>query len=513
MTSAQSVQRKVSSQTFNNCLVTALVLAIALVAYVGTDRWFSVLEDETMIVNAARVPIGDTVRLFWNDQGPLTHPPLSDILLHLWLPIGGAAQWSLRLLPVLFYFGGLLVFALVARDIGGASAFRSLLALGLLWPFGFHFGRLVGWYSVCFCLVALVTLTYLRYVKRQTGLRLAVFLLPALCLIYCNYYGWAVIGCLAIDLYVRSGWTQSRKFLLITFATLFLAYTPMWIGLVRTSIVFARPGGGPHLTSTFLLAAYHLYSLFISESVAPWFWYFSVPACICIAISILLAVMLNVAERRFMIYFSLLFAGIALLGIGTTKRLLFISGWLLLAFALALSNREKRTARNILIVALTFIAAIGWIGTVTRRYYAAPHFIEPWGKIADKAAVELGDGAEIVTNSPSFRFYLQYSLQRTGVVSRSSLPGWVEHRNVIYVGDWEEAQHPRGSVLFVKGVNTNLVDQTERVEEWLRHNCVTGFEQQLVPDSGSALKRRLFSDKSQPPFRISLEQFDCSGSI
>jgi 4-amino-4-deoxy-L-arabinose transferase-like glycosyltransferase len=149
-------------------LLTVLALTLALAVFVGTDRWFSVLEDETAIVVAARSPLAETAELFWSGQGQHEHPPLSDILLHTWLPVGGAAQWSLRLPSVVFYLAGLVFLALAARKIGGASAFTALLAMGLLSPFGFHFGRLIGWYSFCFFLVAVVTWTYLRYTERPT---------------------------------------------------------------------------------------------------------------------------------------------------------------------------------------------------------------------------------------------------------------------------------------------------------------------------------------------------------
>jgi hypothetical protein len=92
-----------------------LLLGFALLAMVGTDGWFSVLEDETTIVAVARQPLLHTVGVFWGGEGQHAHPPLSDILVHAWLPIGGGALWSLRLPSVFFFFTGLLVLALAAR--------------------------------------------------------------------------------------------------------------------------------------------------------------------------------------------------------------------------------------------------------------------------------------------------------------------------------------------------------------------------------------------------------------
>lgn len=510
----QSVRPKVSPSTLSTWLLTTLVLALALAALVGTDRWFTLLEDETEIVTASRMPVVQTARLFWNGQGQHEHPPLSDILLHSWLPVGGAAQWSLRLPSIIFYLIGLLILALAAREIGGPSAFTSLLAIGLLWPFGFHFGRMVGWYSFCFFLVAVVTWAYLRHMERPSGLSSATFVIAALFLVYSNYYGWVVISCFAIDVFISGRQKEGGKLLLITFRTLVIAYTPIWTVFVKEITDGADFGGGLPLTSRLLYAVYNLYSLFVSESVAPWFWYLSVPASICIVVSIFLAAALLSKDRRFFVYFALLFGGMAALGIIVTKRLLFISDWLLLAFAIALSNRERRTTRNLLMVTLACIAAIGWTGIVARKYYAAPHFVEPWAEIADQAAISLKDGAVIISNSPSFLFYLHYSLQRLDLVSRSSLPGWAEHPAVVsIIEQHNEVPHTNlSSVLFVKGVNTDLVDETEQVERWLHSHCASCSEQTLVADSGSALKARFFKEKTlqQPPLRISLQRFDCS---
>ena len=84
-------------------LVAVAVLGIGLVVLVGTDRWFSLLEDETTIVSLARQPVTETVGAFWNGPGQHRHPPLSDILLHFWLPAGGREwgpeQWAVVWLP------------------------------------------------------------------------------------------------------------------------------------------------------------------------------------------------------------------------------------------------------------------------------------------------------------------------------------------------------------------------------------------------------------------------------
>jgi hypothetical protein len=494
-------------------VLTVLALIVALAVFVGTDRSFSVLEDETAIVVAARSPLAETAELFWSGQGQHEHPPLSDVLLHVWLPVGGAAQWSLRLPSVVFYLAGLVFLALSARMIAGASAFTAVLAIGLLSPFGFHFGRLIGWYSFCFFLVAVVTWTYLRYAERPTPRRLTAVLLSSLCLIYSNYYGWAIIFCIGIDLLAIRRQKNDIKALLIIFVTLIISYTPIWITFVKEVVTGTSGGAGLSPTAKLVNAVYNFYALFVSEAVAPWFWSFSVPAAVCIAASIVSGTALLAKERRWFLYFALLFGVMAVLGIVNTKRLLFISDWLLLGFAIAVSSKDRKFSRVVLIAALGGASAIGWIGIVARQYYAAPHFVEPWSDIADEAAALMKSGGVVVSNSPSFFFDLNYSLERLGMVSRAAVPGWAEHPLLFNVANWDKAADLKlSAVLFVRGVNTTLTGQTDATETWLKARCVLESERALVPDSGAALKARFFPDKKheQPAFRIVLQRFDCS---
>jgi hypothetical protein len=73
----------------------------------------------------------------------------------------------------------------------------------LLWPHGFHFGCLAGWYSFTFLLVALLTLAHLRHVEHPSPRNWMPVVLCALALVYTNYYGWAVLCCLGLDLLLR----------------------------------------------------------------------------------------------------------------------------------------------------------------------------------------------------------------------------------------------------------------------------------------------------------------------
>lgn len=499
-----------------------LVLAAALIAFIASDKYFTFLDDETTIVTAARQPVSQTLHLFWTGQGQHEHPPLSDVLLHLWLPIGGSAPWLLRLPSVVFYLAGLYTLACAARrltGLAGPDAFLYAVYLGVLSPFAFHFARMAGWYSFCFLLAAAITLAYLRYLEKPDWKRLAVFIAIAAMLVYSNYYGWALIACLALDISHPSPVGQAisspasrKRFLIAVFAILIPAYAPICAVFLQEILNGTHLTGGQPLISRILNSVYCLYALLVSESVAPWFWIASIPISLAILLSLTATIiLLSKRNRRFPIYFALLFGGMSILGIIGTKRLLFISPWLLLSFSIALANREMKRARTTLALSLAFIAAAGWAGILARKYYAAPHFIEPWAEIAEQAATSAQHGDLVIDNSPSFRFYANYALRDHGMLRTPFSPGWVEDPRIAGVEQFPNLHIPASSsVLFIKGVDFSFPEQTAQVEAWLQSNCTAVSTRELVLDSGYPLKSRFFSASAQPQFRISLERYRCS---
>ena len=321
---------------------------------------------------------------------------------------------------------------------GGDTAYKSLLAIGLLSPFAFHFARMAGWYSFCFFLVAVVTWAYLRHTLRPSALSAALFLMAGLALVYSNYYGWVVLGFFVIDAYWKRRRTQAWKLVFWSMVAIVIAYTPLWIVFGRKISETAHHGAGA-LLPKILNTGFSFYTLFISESVAPWVWPLSIPALFFIVASLCLTmVLLSPEHRRFLVYFLLLFFGLAALDMNA-KRLLFISAWLCLVLALALSNARSQRNRRLLLICLICLAVIGWGGMVTRNAYAAQHFIEPWADVADRAALAVRDGSLVVSNSPSFLFDINFSLERLRLEPRSAVPGWVQYPQVVPTSHWETA--------------------------------------------------------------------------
>jgi hypothetical protein len=75
-----------------------------------------------------------------------------------------------------------------------------------------------------------------------------------------------------------------------------------------------------------------------------------------------------------------------------------LTPWLLLALAVALT-RASTNVRRALVAALALIAVIGWFGTFARRYYAAPHFVEPWQSLSAQVAADWRVGATVISNN------------------------------------------------------------------------------------------------------------------
>jgi hypothetical protein len=489
-----------------------LILCAALAGYLATDRYFAPIEDETIVISDARLPLAEFLGSIAHGEWPHEHPPLPDVLLHAWLPIGGGHLWSLRLPSIVFFLCGLLVLAFAARNMGGQRAFAATIAIGLLWPFAFHFARLAIWYSLCFLLVSFLTTIYLAYLANPRRWVLGAFVGTALLLLYTNYYGWIVIGCLGLDLLVfrrqRAAWKTSAAVL----ATLAIGFLPMWPTFIHHVLDTAEIEiAHLSLLSRAVTAVYNFYSLFVSESVAPWFWLLSVPAGLGIVAAILSSLFLLPADaRRFLGYFALLFLGLCGLGIVTTKRLLGISPWLILPLAIAVGQSRYTRARGALVVGLCSVAAIGWYGTITRSRYASAHFIEPWTELAAQAATVVARDGIVISNSPAFLFEMNYSMRDIGLIPRSVLPGWIVHPRVFSAAEWSTASDPRANpVLFVRGVNSYLPEKTIMIDEWLRANCGVIESKRLVPDSGYSLKQRFFRGSGQQPYRIDVLEYDC----
>ena len=498
-------------QDSNRAQVLALlVLGTSLLL---TNRWFTEVDDECAIVDRAARPILHTIGLYLSGAGEHEHPPLYDLILHGWLQLTHGAQQLLRVPSVIFYLAGAWILASVLKRQAGDTARNYTLLLIALWPFGFHFGRLATWYSFCFFLVALVTWSYFQYLRSPDFGNWCRLIVCSLLLLYSNYFAWALLGCLALDSIIENRKMRPKTWFGLAGSGLFLVagYLPVATAFLGELRGVVHPSG--HILNHFLNGTYDLYCTFVSESVAPWFW----PLGVSVTAAIMICLLITITSapphaRRFVLYFAGLLAIMTALGIANTKRMLFISPWLILPISVVLPDKASRVRRPILLVALLFIAAVGWYGIVSRNLYAAPHWVEPWQSIAQKAAPVARAGGIVIGNNPSFFFYLTYDLAPSGNDRAGNfaglLPDSTRRSNVYDEQEWIEAGRPLATHMILAAGMPNP-DALKEEAEWLSRQCVREDSQQLIHDSGAEWKERFAPETGQVPWRIEISRYSC----
>jgi hypothetical protein len=271
-----------------------------------------------------------------------------------------------------------------------------------------------------------------------------------------------------------------------------------------------------HVVPLFFTGIYNLYCVFVSESVAPWFWGHGVPVAIAIGACLLITFAIVPSEsKRFLLYFAGLLAVMTFLGISNTKRMLFISPWLIFSVGVALTVPASKFTRGMLAGTLLFIAGMGWYGIISRKFYAAPHWVEPWETIAQKTANVARAGGIIIGNNPSFFFYLTYDLGANGKENAGDfvglLPDSTRRTNVYDASQWIEAGQPVGPhTIIVMGLpfptSGAPMDEARR---WLNSRCILEKTERLVHDPGAELKQRFGPDTGQRPWRIEILTYAC----
>lgn len=478
------------------------------------------MDDECAIIDRAAKPVKETLRLFLAGTGEHEHPPLYDILFHGWLRLTTGNIYLLRIPSILFYIFGAWVLSTAAKRLGGSRSQFWTLLITVLSPFGFHFGRLATWYPFCFLLVSLLTLAYFKFSDNPTVANWRWLVAASTALIYANYLGWAFLGLLGIDYAIRNrhDLLDATRHLVLTGTTLVIAYLP----ILRSFQKEAEMGPRLHFFSFVAIAnilynvAYNIYSIFVSESVAPWHWAIGIPTTIIVAFCLLLTLMWAPPQAEaFLFYFLGLIVFLAALGAIIPKRIVFMAPWLLLSIGVTLGTMTNRVARRTLLAMLAFCASIGWYGICSRSLYAAPHWVEPWESIARRSADIVNERGVVIGNNPSFFFYLTYLLPVGGPHMQKGdfaglLPNSVRRPGVYDPQQWIESGRPTASkTLLVKGVHYGTSeDLTAETQSGLDTLCTLASSERLVRDSGAALKQS--SPTMVPPeWRIEVRTYSC----
>jgi hypothetical protein len=497
-----------------------LLLALGIVMTLS-NPWFTFMDDEITMIQDATNPIGQTIQAFVSGTGEHRHPPLYDVLLAAWMGLTGARVPLLRVPATVFYLLGLWFVIQAAGVMGGATAARATLWIGVVFPYGFHFGRIAGWYSLSFCTLAMLTYAYLLVKEKRSRKRWLFLVLACELAVYTNYFLFALIGLLLVDYWYTYRRERSAHLAAAvgTLLVVIAADYPLlhaFFFRVAADRGILRPAYS--LAATVLFGGYNVYTLFVSESIAPWFWYFSIPALAAIALCAFFVLRYGSAQpRRMFLGFLACVLVMSLLNLINTKRLLFLSPWLLISLAMMVGSLARPALRRCAVLALALIGAIGWFGILSRHYYAAPRLIEPWRPVAAQAAEEVEKGALVIGSNPSFFFYLTDEMQSAGNGSAHRFVGLYpevrRHPQLFTSNQWLEEGRPSApTTLLVKGATDESFWKSEQATQaLLDQSChLEGIERKMH-DSGYALKQRWFAGAQQPAWRIEVRTYQCAG--
>ena len=487
------------------------LLALAAILLL-TNPWFGLIDDEAYQVGSAAQPVAIVATQF-KTEAPQLHPPLPDILLHIWLALTGNSLLLLRVPSILFFTLGIWVSSRAADKAAGPSAARATIVLSVLWPYGFHFGRYAVWLPFCFFLLACVTYTYLCWLQQPTSKRLAWFVISALALLYTNFVGGAFLAVLGVDLMFRREfhWRAQWLRLASVVALLVVACAPLWPQFFR--LLKIHP---PAISASALLTPlYSLYVLVASESIAPWV----LPLSITLALSMIccgLMILLKAPRFARVLFAStlLLVFALALSGEINQKRVMPLGAWLLISAGIALATTPPQF-RRFLIVGLTVIGAISWFGIATRRFYPTSRSLEPWQQIAQVAASSVLSNQIVIGSHPVFLFYLTRDLMTAGGISPNHFRGnyaeQLQYPRVYNTAGWINAGHPTSAhMLFVDTMYGTDFRNTTAVSAWLDQHCRRENTDKLVTNPEYELKGRLFGPGEASPWRIEVRRYACS---
>jgi hypothetical protein len=415
------------------------------------------------------------------------------------------------------FLGGVFLLSKSAEMIAGSTAARVLLWSAFLWPYAFHFGWMVGWYSFAFFAVSLLTFSYLRFVEAPSAVRWLWVVLSALALLWINYSGWAFLGCIGLDYLLRNR-HRARAVLssyFVTLGLLVLGSMPMVPGFLAGAA--AQMGGSRLLLSRVTYGLWNLYAMVSSESIAPWHIWFSVP--IGLATGMVVVLTLRCAPepaRKMFVGFLLLLSGMTVLGVVGTKRDIVIVPWLLLPIAVTLTV-ARGIRRHLLIGSLLLAVGLGWFGVIARSYYGTLRFFDPWHQVSQQLVEELMDGAGLVAYHPTLFFYLTYDLGLPVAAPSGQmqglLPKQVAYPWVFDPAEWMAAGHPtRERMIYVKGAGfARLQRKSQAAERWLDEHCEPLEVLRLLKDSQLELRVRFGENAGHLPYRIEVHKYECHG--
>jgi len=177
-------------------------------------------------------------------QADVVHPPLSYLLLWLWVRIGGQSLLWLRLLPFLLSVAALAPLWIVFRQLrlGAGARIIALALLAISNDQVFH-ARYLRMYALLFLLSVTSMALFNLLLARVTRKRLILLTAVNLLLVYTQYFGWMVVAIEALHLL----WMDRAKLapFLKSAAVIALLFVPWAYAAIQAGI--AKGGLAPNL--------------------------------------------------------------------------------------------------------------------------------------------------------------------------------------------------------------------------------------------------------------------------
>lgn len=494
-----------------------LLLGMGLAA---SNRFVSFLDGESRTLDAAAQPLRAIAASLFAQPARADVSPLAGLVLHFWLHWTAWSAEYFRVPSIAFYLAGLFLLARSATRLAGPSAASAVIWLGILWPFGFHYGRLAAPYALEFFLVAGVTFAYLRCIEDQSPKRAALLLVFGAALVWTHLLGWVVLACLGIDQVLRR--KSGERTLTFSFAArIALIWILVFLPVARSLFLGFRlamhvPRGFPALFSGLTLP---VYNLFASESVAPWYWQYSVPAALAAAASIFFVLYLGTAtSRRFLSYSGVLVLLIGLAGLTQAGLLFLAAPWLLVGMAAGIASIESKWGRPALAACLLLAGAIGWYGIYERRFYQTPQFVEPWAQVTADAASKFPGGATIISDSRALFLYLTIALRspvpQRGAIPEGLLPDTLRYPNVMSIEQWAASDRKKTPTLIWihEAGNPDTENAMQNVADDFDKACGARTSRLLARDAGFNWKQRYAPALATARWLVEVREYDCAYS-
>lgn len=279
-----------------------------------------------------------------------------------------------------------------------------------------------------------------------------------------------------------------------------------------------RPAEPFQIRNLVAVAGYPIFALFGSAAIAPWYWPLSLPIALC-AILLLITVWFS-PGRRWLFYSFVLTILLTLSGQMNIKRILFLLGWLFVAFGLAAASSSVRVSRCAA-TALAVLVILGWVGIFSGKHYATTNLLEPWRQVASGVAHDMRqNNPAVVSNNEPFFFYLNYDLglqASTAQASGVNLGPEVYAAQGYRVFGANETSLPsdllRGNVILVTGpgLSPDIEAMSELSGRAQRHCRITRTFQ-AAPDPALAIKKAFVPYADTLRFRVNVVCYQCPDS-